>query len=320
MSSSKVVLWGEYEKKKEINEIKEQKGKEKEEQREREGEGKGTQTGTGTAAGKGTLRKPSPEHNLSDDEEMTNDKEGIVRTILGLPSSTFKSQQRDEPDLARNEKRSIAEDLFDKRPDAFLAKFGKHLRPKQLDYFARFAEKDDEVRHRLRRLRTLGDRVGRRNRRLRAIGRMEAEGGDEGYFGLEAMKERKPALFHQMVGKHCKKEAGGDTEEPVDQTDCRLSSIILNHIDLDRDRERKKECERDEEEFDEEEEEEESEKIEETDSKAQLLSEFTRVMKESFLDGGDATFFDYAKVDEDSDLDDLEAMDRDEEERYFDED
>ena len=48
------------------------------------------------------------------------------------------------------------------------------------------------------------------------------------------------------------------------------------------------------------------------------MAEFTRVMKESFVDGRDGDFFDYAEVDGDSDLDDLDEEDRDAEEKYFD--
>ena len=41
-------------------------------------------------------------------------------------------------------------------------------------------------------------------------------------------------------------------------------------------------------------------------------------MQESFVDGRDGEFFDYAEVDGDSDLDDLDEEDRDAEEKYFD--
>ncbi len=49
------------------------------------------------------------------------------------------------------------------------------------------------------------------------------------------------------------------------------------------------------------------------------MADFRRVMKERFIDGKEK-HFDYSKVDDDSDLDDLETMGRDAEERYFDED
>ena len=64
----------------------------------------------------------------------------------------------------------------------------------------------------------------------------------------------------------------------------------------------------------------EEEKEEENVAKELRMAEFARVMKESFVDGRDGDFFDYAEVDGDSDLDDLDEEDRDAEERYFDED
>lgn len=50
-----------------------------------------------------------------------------------------------------------------------------------------------------------------------------------------------------------------------------------------------------------------------------LKDEFLALMRQSFIDGRD-TGFDYSKVDDDSDFDDLDARQRDAEEKYFDED
>ena len=47
-------------------------------------------------------------------------------------------------------------------------------------------------------------------------------------------RARNPALYHEMVGRHLTEaeEGGGGSQQP--DTDCTLSSIILNHVDLDR--------------------------------------------------------------------------------------
>ncbi|KAI9353643.1 coiled-coil domain-containing protein-domain-containing protein [Obelidium mucronatum] len=49
-----------------------------------------------------------------------------------------------------------------------------------------------------------------------------------------------------------------------------------------------------------------------------LRLELVRIMKERFLDGRDGEFFDYAFVDDDSDLDDMDTATRDAQEEYFD--
>ncbi|KAJ3007807.1 UNVERIFIED_CONTAM: Coiled-coil domain-containing protein 97 [Siphonaria sp. JEL0065] len=51
-----------------------------------------------------------------------------------------------------------------------------------------------------------------------------------------------------------------------------------------------------------------------------LRQELVKIMKERFLDGKDGEFFDYSFVDDNSELDDMEAVTRDVQERYFDQD
>ncbi|ORY36871.1 hypothetical protein BCR33DRAFT_721798 [Rhizoclosmatium globosum] len=54
------------------------------------------------------------------------------------------------------------------------------------------------------------------------------------------------------------------------------------------------------------------------EERQRLREELVTIMKERFLDGGDAEFFDYSFVDDDEELDDLKVMERDVQERYFD--
>lgn len=63
-------------------------------------------------------------------------------------------------------------------------------------------------------------------------------------------------------------------------------------------------------------EEESTEEISE-ERKNDLKLEFTRIMKERFLAGEDKKF-DYSSVDHNTEYDDLEVLERDEEEKYFD--
>lgn len=56
------------------------------------------------------------------------------------------------------------------------------------------------------------------------------------------------------------------------------------------------------------------------DERMRLRGEFVRLMREAFLAGEDASFFDYSIIDNDEDLDDLEIRGRDAEESWFDDD
>merc|ERR1719507_183139 len=163
----------------------------------------------------------------------------------------------------------MAKALLGKSPAAFLTRFGKALGPSHLAFFEeQFSNGNKEVLHRLKRLRHGASSSTRRNRRLRAIqSRLSAtkkpssgavgdgdslpEDDDDSYFSVGAMRARNPALYHEMVGRHlteAEEVAGGDSggKQQAD-TDCTLSSIILNHVDLDRRRkaraEQERECE-----------------------------------------------------------------------------
>ncbi len=107
--------------------------------------------------------------------------------------------------------------------------------------------------------------------------------------------------------------------------------------DEEEEEEEEEEVEEEEEEDDEEEEDEENYDPDETDGpmdriKARarprddtvdvqsLKEEFTQLMRERFLSGQDSLFFEYSRVDDDGQYDDLVIEDRDHEEAYFDDD
>ena len=104
-------------------------------------------------------------------------------------------------------------------------------------------------------------------------------------------------------------------------TNCSLSKIILDHMDLNKerdDRKRMKEVE-EEEEFDTDDEEDESEDEglgRQDGGKEFLKQQFVKTVYQSFLQGKDDGF-DYRKIDNDETLDDLDAEQREAEERYF---
>jgi hypothetical protein len=76
-------------------------------------------------------------------------------TMLNAVSNTdahFKHQQRGDPDLTVEEKFQIAADVLDKTPGAFLARYGRYLSARELDYFTRLPA-DYEVSYYLKDLR-----------------------------------------------------------------------------------------------------------------------------------------------------------------------
>lgn len=122
-------------------------------------------------------------------------------------------------------------------------------------------------------------------------------------------------LYEQLVGRD-----SGDSAPAVDRSNCSLTNIILEHIDLDRERQLKRQ-QREQilvEEHDEPIEEDEEEEDTMSQEEPQRLAEFAKLMHQSFLDGRDD--FDYSVVDQNSDLDDLEIQEMDDQERYFDQD
>ena len=139
------------------------------------------------------------------------------------------------------------------------------------------------------------------------------------------MKGRQPLLYHELIGRHLTYQEKSARERNL-RSNCALSTIILEHMDLNEERERKKaqQDQDQEEEFDDDDEEEQEELTSSSSSpdeeeKERLKDEFVRAAHQSFLDGKDLEF-DYSTIDSDPSLDDLETLERDEEERYFDED
>ena len=105
-------------------------------------------------------------------------------------------------------------------------------------------------------------------------------------------------------------------------TNCSLTQIILNHMDINKERDDTKRMkqEENEEEFDtdDEDNEDEDEGLGKVDGGRDFLrKQFVKSSYQSFLEGKDVGF-DYSKVDNDNSLDDLDIEQRDAEDRYFD--
>jgi hypothetical protein len=103
------------------------------------------------------------------------------------------SQQRNEPDLTREQKHAILHDLYTTNPAKFIYRFGSLLTDHELkqhfdsnaDYIRQISASN---RHKIR-----------ANRRYTYMQQLLANGT---YFSDESMKERSPLLYEQMIEKY----------------------------------------------------------------------------------------------------------------------
>ncbi|XP_038623272.1 coiled-coil domain-containing protein 97 isoform X2 [Tachyglossus aculeatus] len=246
-----------------------------------------------------------------------------------------RSQQKDEPDLTEREKRAILRALYREKPLVFLERFRASLRAEHLpcfrhlrgDYRADFycAEVAEAGRARATRTRL-------RNKRYAAL-RQLIQGGE--YFSDEEMRARDPLLYEHYIGQYLSEEdQAPNLQQPPPAAGGTLSSVLLQayheqllRTRLHRQQEEEEAClEEEEDEDDDSDEEAEEGPGEEAgegwepsaEEKGILREEFTSRMYQRFLDGKDPDF-DYSEVDDNPELDNLDIVARDAEERYFDE-
>jgi len=256
----------------------------------------------------------------------TNLKEDLLSGLIKTASVSegfFRHQQIDEPDLTHEEKQIIVKDLILNKPATFLQRFGKYLSEEQLEYFDELRADNYELEFILSQVRQeqcrfiKGHKV--KNRRYAALQKMIHE-NDE-HFTEAAMKARNPLLHEQLVGRFMTEEEKEEQARP-DMSNCSLTNIILEHMDLNKERDEKKRLKEaeEEEEFDTDDEDESDEEEglgKQEGGREFLKQQFVKAAYQSFLDGRDSDI-DYKIIDTDTTLDDLDAEQRDVEDRYFD--
>lgn len=263
---------------------------------------------------------------LSDEKDQQHDQKHKVLKRISKSCAFFKSQQRNDPDLTEEEKFIIAEDILSKSKSLFLERFWKHLELEDILYFRPYSNEYtvDFYLKEIQKSKTSNSDVNRiKNRRYKAMQQLLSDGE---YFSEDEMKYRDPFLYEQMVGQYLTDDSLG---AKVDKTDLRFSTILLKHIDIiqehsvyDQQKETEEgqteENESDDEESEMEEDDDEvpRKKIPDT-QKAYFKQEFLTIMQERFMSGQDEQF-DYSEVDNNIDYDDLEILQNDEEEKYFD--
>jgi len=267
--------------------------------------------------------EPPEEENFADTMKLR-----IIQVASGS-KGFFRHQQIGDPDLTKQDKISIVTDLLENKPSTFLQRFGQFLSEDHLTFFEDMSDQNYEVGFYLKEARQKQCKYVQehrvKNRRFQAMQKM-ISAGDE-HFSEESMRQRNPLLYEQLIGQFLTDEERSLADRP-DMTNCSLANIIMEHMDIDRERNLKKRLQgNEEEEFDTDSEDEDLQltvspnptgSLDDGEKNA-LKREFVQASYQSFIAGLDAGV-DYSKIDEDSNLDDLNLENRENEERYFDED
>jgi len=264
----------------------------------------------------------------------------IQQKDLYFPSTTTigkNGELVEAPELTLEEKQVKLRQLLQKDPPLFLERYGRALTPKELDLFVAPYQGNYEVSWHLSRLRQDSNKSAkalekqRKNRRYQKMLQLLEDGE---FFSEEEMKVRQPVLYQQYVGKYRKDPLRPSMKNKPTLTDKLMIRCELEDADEVIMRHEQQDFEEEEEDSEEAEEEEESEednttangKMEEDkmnqDPHGELeradYEEFMSIMQRRFLDGREVGF-DYNVIDADASLDNLDQLDRDVQEKYFDE-
>ncbi|XP_069842838.1 coiled-coil domain-containing protein 97 [Dendropsophus ebraccatus] len=275
-------------------------------------------------------------HLGSREDPISQDPALVSGPLLGMFTNIcasqvpIRSQQIGEPEFSHEQKMAILLDLYKTKPIVFLERFRKVLREEHLECFSHLSGDytADFYFKEIRKASLKKDHHTRvRNKRYAALQQLISDGE---YFSDEQMRARDPLMYEHYVGQYQSEEEimSQNSRDMAQATS--LSDVLLNSCEeqslqrrLEAQRELEQNCEEEEEEDDTDEEETElkSDDEPEVNSKERALmrEEFISRMHQRFLDGKDRDF-DYSEVDDNPDFDNLDIVNRDEEERYFDDD
>lgn len=274
--------------------------------------------------------------------------EDIINEILLNSDVVVKSQQIGEPEMTLEKKRAFLNDLLEtKRASAFLSRFGKYLKLHHLSYFESCPMDDESekycINHHIQQLKkNMAPReVTVRNRRFEALQRLLANKDD--HFSELEMMRREPVLYEQLIGQYLSEQEKQMRDKSDNPT---FLGALLKGIEMEHLRESTRAIaipatDDDSNEIVDEEEEETprqsslwgefddapKEQIKRRPPRSgsknvsdaerdEMRKEFIETMYQKFLSGQDA--FDYAAVDHNADYDDLDMVEQDEQDRYFD--
>ncbi|XP_043536693.1 coiled-coil domain-containing protein 97 isoform X1 [Chiloscyllium plagiosum] len=266
-------------------------------------------------------------HDEQQEDAMNASLNSMFHTIASSKAQ-IKSQQKDEPDLMYDQKLDIIKDLFWCKPVVFLERFHKIIKEEHLVCFNHLAENyevtfySNEIRKSSMKKTA---RTNVRNKRYAALQQLIKDGE---YFSDEQMRTRDPLLYQQYIRQYMtEEELLAENSKNLSNAMC-LSDLLMSTYQekivqerLQWQQEREDACVEEEEDDEEEDDDTESKAadwIPSDDERSMLREEFVSRMYQRFLDGEDSDF-DYSAVDDNPDFDNLDIINRDEEERYFDE-
>uniref|UniRef100_S4RFL3 Coiled-coil domain containing 97 n=1 Tax=Petromyzon marinus TaxID=7757 RepID=S4RFL3_PETMA len=270
-----------------------------------------------------------------------------------------KSQQRGDPDLSAEDKVTLLRELWAEQPARFLERYHEALSVRDLGCFEHVTEEDaylvnfylEAVRKRTE------QRAGTaiRNKRFAALRELVNAGE---YFSEECMRARDPLLYEQCIGRFLSEEEVLARRSIATGTPESLADVLIDvhqEVELRRRLQQQQDAEDDMEE--EEEDSDDENDMDQREARpnqagfvslgckmsrrwqcstclltvmnsnkdwyiiyerALLKEEFVSRMYRRFLDGHDQDF-DYSSVDDNADYDNLDIVEQDEEDRYFDE-
>ncbi|XP_044256064.1 coiled-coil domain-containing protein 97 [Tribolium madens] len=275
----------------------------------------------------------------------------IIDFLTSKESICFKSQQRGEDDLTKQQKSDIALELYYKSKLNFLVRFGKHLEKNHLDFFQKFTKncaESAEISIVLKEFLssvTKSQQTNVKNRRYEALKELIRE---DSYFSEIEMMKRNPLLYEQLVGQYLTEDEKAERDKINIDEEATLVKVLIEGIERDDAQVKRKKQE----EFEDGMKEEEEGSSDSGDSSGtskqtysqwgefsdepivrsikrvkkkhitpqeQLLlkEEFISTMYLDFLNGKDEDF-DYSAVDNNDKYDSTETKENDEEDKYFD--
>ncbi|XP_015604561.1 coiled-coil domain-containing protein 97 [Cephus cinctus] len=152
---------------------------------------------------------------------------------VATSNAIFKSQQKGDPELSFDEKRTIAAKILQKSHCIFLSRFGCFLKKEHLRYFEKAMASDHELTYHINRLHRYYNSSTRqidiKNRRYQAL-KLLIEDGD--YFSETEMMKRNPLLYEQLVGQYLTEDQK-KARDNIDTTNVTFVSLLMEGIDKD---------------------------------------------------------------------------------------